>query len=224
MPDDVLPEWDELLSAAARLQKLLPDAVLVGGTAAAVHAGHRFSHDADHVLTDLKSRFDEVLQTLESVAGWQTARVRRPVLILGNLDGVETGIRQLIREQPLETVQVPTAAGELTVPTLSEILRIKAVLILKRNATRDYLDFVALAEYMGEDAVGEALRQFDGLYPQPNGQSALQQLQVQLAKPLPYDLEETRLAEYKHLAARWHDWRQVGSVALKIATRLLDCL
>jgi hypothetical protein len=224
MPDDVLPEWDELLSAAARLQKLLPDAVLVGGTAAAVHAGHRFSHDADHVLTDLKSRFDEVLQTLESVAGWQTARVRRPVLILGNLDGVETGIRQLIREQPLETVQVPTAAGELTVPTLSEILRIKAVLILKRNATRDYLDFVALAEYMGEDAVGEALRQFDGLYPQPNGQSALQQLQVQLAKPLPYDLEETRLAEYKHLAARWHDWRQVESVALKIATRLLDCL
>jgi len=77
---------------------------------------------------------------------------------------------------------------------------------------------------MGEDAVGEALRQFDGLYPQPNGQSALQQLQVQLAKPLPYDLEETRLAEYKHLAARWHDWRQVESVALKIATRLLDCL
>ncbi len=224
MPADVLPEWDELLSAAARLQKLLPDAVLVGGTAAVVHAGHRFSHDADHVLPDLASRFEEVLQALESVAGWQTARVRRPVLILGNLDGVETGIRQLIREQPLETVQVRTATGELTVPTLPEMLRIKAVLILKRNATRDYLDFVALADAMGEDAVIEALRQFDDLYPQPNEQSALQQLQVQLARPLPFDLEETRLAEYKHLAVRWHDWREVESVALKIATRLLDCL
>jgi hypothetical protein len=224
MPADVLPEWDELLSAAARLQKLLPDAVLVGGTAAVVHAGHRFSHDADHVLPDLASRFEEVLQALESVAGRQTARVRRPVLILGNLDGVETGIRQLIREQPLETVQVRTATGELTVPTLPEMLRIKAVLILKRNATRDYLDFVALADAMGEDAVIEALRQFDDLYPQPNEQSALQQLQVQLARPLPFDLEETRLAEYKHLAVRWHDWREVESVALKIATRLLDCL
>jgi len=161
---------------------------------------------------------------IESVAGWQTARVRRPVMILGNLDGVETGIRQLIREQPLETVQVKIAGGEVTVPTLSEILRIKAVLILKRNATRDYLDFVALAEAMGDDVVVVALSTFDRLYPQPNGQSALQQLQVQLAKPLPYDLEETRLSEYKNLAVRWHDWRQIEAVALRIAARLLDCL
>lgn len=73
-------------------------------------------------------------------------------MILDNLDGVETGIRQLIREQPLDTVQIQIGDGELTVPTLSEILRIKAVLILKRNATRDYLDFIALADAMGDDA------------------------------------------------------------------------
>jgi len=218
------PEWDEILSAAARLQRMLPDAVLVGGTAAALHAGHRFSRAADHVLSDLKSRFDAVLQDLESVAGWKTARVRRPVMILGSLDGIETGIRQLIREQPLETTHIPLADGELTVPTLPEILRIKAVLILKRNATRDYLDFVALADVMGDDAAVQALEPFDRLYPQPNGQSALQQLQVQLAKPLPYDLDETELAEYKHLAVRWHDWREVEAVALRIAERLLDCL
>jgi hypothetical protein len=224
MPAESLPDWEEVLSAAARLQQLFPDAVLVGGTAVAIHAGHRLSQDADHVLLDLKSRFDAVLEELESVAGWQTARVRRPVLILGNLDGVETGIRQLIREQPLETVKVRVRGGELQIPTLPEILRIKAVLILKRNATRDYLDFVALADAMGDEAVVEALRDFDGLYPQPNGQSALQQLQVQLAKPLPYDLEETRLAEYKHLSVRWHDWLQVESVALRIATRLLSSL
>ncbi len=224
MPADRLPEWDEILSAAARLQKLLPDAVLVGGTAAAVHAGHRFSRDADHVLMDLKSRFDGVLHALESVAGWETARVRRPVMILGSLDGVETGIRQLIREQPLETVRIPFEGGVLTVPTFSEILRIKAVLILKRNATRDYLDFVALSDAMGDDAVLKALESFDQLYPQPNGQSAFQQLQVQLAKPLPFDLEDTNLPEYKHLAVRWHDWHQVESVSLRIAARLLDCL
>jgi hypothetical protein len=224
MPTDVLPDWDEILSAAARLQRLLPDAVLVGGTASALHARHRLSKDADHVLYDLKSRFDTVLQELESVAGWTTARIRRPVMILGSLDGIETGIRQLIREQPLETMRIHLAGGELTVPTLPEILRIKAVLILKRNATRDYLDFVALADAMGDDAAVDALKSFDTLYPQPNGQSALQQLQVQMAMPLPYDLEETRLNEYKHLAARWHDWREVETVALRIAERLLDCL
>ena len=43
------------------------------------------------------------LATLEAVAGWQTERVRRPVLILGQLDGILTGIRQLRRTRPLET-------------------------------------------------------------------------------------------------------------------------
>ena len=93
-----LPEWDRVLSAAAHLQTILPDAVLVGGSASAVHAGHRMSVDADHVLTDLRSRFDAILTELESVAGWKTARIQRPVQILGKLDGIETGIRQLIRD------------------------------------------------------------------------------------------------------------------------------
>jgi hypothetical protein len=82
------PEWEHVLSAAAHLQVVLPGATLVPGTAAAVFAGHRISYDADHVLADLRDRFDEVLAQLESVAGWRTARVKRPVLILGSLDGV----------------------------------------------------------------------------------------------------------------------------------------
>lgn len=91
-----LPEWERVLSAAARLQRLLPDAVLVGGTASALYAGHRLSRDADHVLPDLRTRFDSVLAELETVAGWKTPRVQRPIQILGRLDGMETGVRQLI--------------------------------------------------------------------------------------------------------------------------------
>ena len=40
----------QVLESAARLQRLVPDAVLVGGSAAALHAGHRDSFDHDHVL------------------------------------------------------------------------------------------------------------------------------------------------------------------------------
>src|SRR4030095_6398171 len=136
-----LPEWEHLLSAAAHLQEILPNATLVGGTAVAIFAQHRVSHDADNVVPDVRLRFDEVLAQLEAVAGWRTARVKRPVLILGNLDGIETGVRQLIREQPLETQEVTVGGLRLVVPTEEELLRLKAVLILKRNATRDYLDF-----------------------------------------------------------------------------------
>ena len=217
-----LPDWERVLSSAARLQRILPDAVLVGGTASAIHAKHRFSRDADHVLTDLHSRFDRVLAQLESVAGWKTARVQRPVQILGSLDGIETGVRQLIRETPLETMTLDYQGERLTVPTEAEILRIKGVLILKRNATRDYLDFVALADFMGDDSVARALSVFDMLYQQDNGESPLQQLQVQLANAMPYDLEETELPEYKNLSSRWHDWNAVKTACAHISTAIFD--
>lgn len=222
MPTGVLPDWEEVLSSAARLQRILPDAVLVGGSASAVYAGHRMSVDADHVLTDLRYRFDEILAELESVAGWKTARVQRPVQILGNLDGIDTGVRQLIRDEPLETTKIEVCGQRLTVPTMAEILRIKGVLILKRNATRDYLDFVALANAMSGDGVADALRSFDHLYPQPNGESALQQLQIQLANPLPFDLDAVKLGEYKHLDARWHDWETVKAACANCAVAIFD--
>ncbi len=224
MPNDILPEWEQVLASAAHLQRILPGAVLVGGSASAVYAEHRLSTDANHVLTDLRQRFDQVLADLEAVAGWKTARVKRPVQILGSLDGIETGVRQLIREEPLETTQIEYQGETITLPTEAEILRIKGVLILQRNATRDYLDFVALADHLGAEGMVEALRPFDRLYPQPNEESALQQLQIQLGHPLPYDLEELNLAEYKHLDPRWHNWETVKAMCVACANLIFDRL
>ncbi len=87
MPCQNLPEWESILSSAAHLQQIVPNA----------------------------------------------------------LDGIETGVRQLIREAPLETAQIGVNGKFVVLPTKAEMLCIKAVLILKRNATRDYPDFAALA-------------------------------------------------------------------------------
>jgi hypothetical protein len=222
MSKDEQPDWERVLSAAAHLQRIVPDAVLVGGTAAVAYAKHRLSRDADHVVKDLKSKFDDVLAELESIAGWKTARVNRPVQILGSLDGIETGVRQLIRQEPLETTVIEFGGMHMTVPTEAEILRIKASLILSRNATRDYLDFVALADHLGESGAAQALRRLDELYPQPNGESALQQLQIQLANPMPFDLEQMNLSEYKNLDPRWHDWNRVKEHSVRIAKAVFD--
>ena len=221
MQDKALPAWDALLSSAAHLQKLVPGTVLVGGTAAASYAHHRVSMDHDHTLSNLRTRFDDILSELESVAGWKTARIRRPVLILGSLDGIETGIRQLIRDEPLETTEVEVNGVTLTLPTKEEMLRIKAVLILKRNATRDYLDFVALSGILGDSGVAAALARFDVLYPQPNGASVLQQLANQLANPLPYDIDDTNLAEYKHLTKEFQDWNHIRELCAHIAVAVV---
>ena len=118
----------------------------MGDTTDALHAGHRLSLDGDHVLADLRDRFDEVLADLEATAGRKTSQVRRPVPILGSLDGVLTGIRQLRWVRPLETGEI---AG-LRLPTLAEMARIKAWLLATRLTTRDYLDTVVLFERLGE--------------------------------------------------------------------------
>lgn len=209
--------WENVLSSAARLQVIVPGAVLVGGTASAIHAGHRLSSDHDHVVTDLRERFDDVLTKLEGVAGWETARVNRPVQTLGSLDGVHTGVRQSIRSAPLETTEVAVGGSSVKVPTFEEILRIKGFLILARNATRDYVDFAALGIRLGSSGVAKSLFKFDELYPQESGESALQQLCAQMASPKPYDLNSVNLSRFKELDARWHTWDAVSDACGKIA-------
>ena len=218
---------DHILQAAARLQELVPDAVLVGGTAAAYHAGHRVSLDDDHVLADLRSRFDEVLEALEATDGWITARIKRPVLILGSLDGVETGVRNLIRERPLEVEEVRIGRRALRVPTLAEILRIKAWLCLVRNATRDYVDFVALADRLGEAEAAHVLLGLDAYYADqigPGGRRVVTQVLKQLAEPRPGDLSEVELGSYRALDPRWHDFTAVADACRRVAQRALDGL
>jgi hypothetical protein len=220
---DRSPDWEDLLRAAARLQGILPDATLVGGTAAAVEAEHRRSMDADHVIAGLAERFDEVLGDLEAAAGWHTARRQRPVIIMGQLDGILTTVRNLRRSAPLETHEVQTSAGPLRVPTAEEILRIKAWLIVDRNATRDFLDVAAISDKLGLEASARALRSLDRLYPQDGDAGAVrQQLMRQLARPLPYDLGVVRpqLGEYKGLVPRWRTWTTVEDQCRKLGVEL----
>jgi hypothetical protein len=219
-------ELRAVLESASRLQELVPDAVLVGGSAAALYAAHRDSYDHDHVLGDLRDRFDVVLEALESEGEWVTNRVRPGKLILGRLGDIEAGVRQLIRARPLETTEVTLASGRtLRVPTAEETLRIKGFLVVRRNQTRDYLDVAALAERYGVDAAAAVLARIDDYYADQHGQGQGVAAQVarQLADPRPADASTTRqLASYRNLSARWHDWRQVSAVCRELAAAMLE--
>jgi len=215
-----------VLSSAARLQQLVPDAVLVGDSAAALHAGHRDSFDHDHVLENLAERFDVVLEALESEGEWVTNRVTPGKIILGELGGVETGVRQLIRRRPLETINFELPDGAtVTVPTAEEALRVKAFLIVRRNRTRDYLDVGALARVIGMERSAAVLASIDDYYADQHGagDGVASQVVRQLAEPKPADRSVTReLPRYKNLDPRWHDWSAVAAACRELAVAVVE--
>jgi hypothetical protein len=205
-------DWEKLLAHAALLQAQIPNAVLVGGTAAALHADHRFSFDHDHVIAELGKHYDEATAALESIVGWRTKRRVRGKLLLGAIDGVEAGLRNLRRSAPLETTTVELKDGrQIKVPTVEEMLRIKAFLAVERNATRDYLDVAALSFRLGTERSAEALEPMDALYSDFAGEGGrmLTTVVTSLSNPEPYDLAEVDLADYKGIAAPWDDWPAV---------------
>jgi len=222
-PRDLPPRLADVIASAVRLQQVVPDAVLVGGSAAALHAGHRESFDHDHVLADLAERYEQVLEAVEATDGWVTS-VRAsspPMTLLGSLGGIEAGLRQLRRTRPLEVVDIDVPdAGHLRVPTLEEMLRIKAYLVVQRNQVRDYLDVVALADRVGESDAARVLVAIDDFYEDRSGEadSVLTGLVQRLSEPNPRDKRVTKqLASYKGLDPRWHRWDAVVAACEELA-------
>lgn len=220
------PQFVALLESAARLQKLVPGAVLVGGAAAILYADHRESRDHDHVVADLADRFEMVLEAIEEDEGWATNMVTPGKVILGNLDGIEAGVRQMIRKVPLEVTSVTVpSGGDVTVPTLEETLRIKAFLVVRRNQTRDYLDLAALADCLGVDRAAEVLAQIDDYYADQHGKGdgVASQLVRQLADPQPADRSVIdQLPSYRRLRRRWSDWSAVTDILGDVAVRMVS--
>jgi hypothetical protein len=215
-----------VLASAARLQEVVPDAVLVGGSAAALHAGHRDSFDHDHVLPDLVDRYEAVLEAVEATDGWATSvrASKPPFTIMGSLGGVQAGLRQLRRTRPLETVVVDVGDGASVVaPTAAEALRVKAYLVVQRNVVRDYLDVVALADHLGRDAALDALGVIDEYYADRSGEpaSVLTAVVAALADPQPHDSDVIdELHRYKGLDERWQRWADVVAACQDLALPL----
>lgn len=220
------PTPAEVLRSAAKLQQVVPDAVLVGGSAEALHAGHRESFDHGHVLADLAERYEAVLEAVEATEGWATSvrASRPPMTFMGSLGGIEAGLRQIRRTRPLETMVVEVGDGlEVVAPTPPEALRVKAFLVVQRNVVRDYLDVVALATHLGLPSAVEVLRGIDDYYDDRSGEhgSVLTSLVLALADPTPRDPTVIReLPRYKGLDARWHDWADVVAVCRELALQL----
>ena len=65
-----LARWEAALETASRTQSAVDEAVLVGGTAVNVLVPYRTSQDTDHLVHNLASIWNSVLERLDGMDGW----------------------------------------------------------------------------------------------------------------------------------------------------------
>ena len=128
------------------------------------------------------------------------------------------------RTRPLETVEIDVGGDAVVVaPTEAEALRVKAFLVVQRNVVRDFLDVVALADHIGEDAAIDVLADIDAYYVDRSNEpaSVLTSLVIALADPAPRDTDVIdEFPRYKRLDPRWHRWSDVVDGCQRLALRL----
>lgn len=203
-----------VIEQSRALQERFPELglVAVGGTGAAVHCRHRYSLDVDAVSLELQAHSEEAARSLEDWPGWITNRKNPPVLILG----VELGLRQQRRTIPLLT----TRLDGLVVPTLPEMLRVKAFLLAERRSTRDFVDVAALSDKLGGAKALAALSYQNLAYPSHAPQSAITRF-AEACQMEPVDLRQVKLREYKGLHAPYTDWHYVAERNRQLGRQLI---
>jgi hypothetical protein len=221
MPKIEIPkELIEVIRVAILANREVSGSVALGGSVCALYCQHRTSIDVDFVLTDLRERFQEIREHLFELPDWKEARAKQPVLILGSLGGVEVGYRQLRRAAPLETQEIEFPEGKLTIPTLEELLRVKAFLLYDRNYTRDFFDFAELACLLETDKVVAALIPLDEKFGWEKQPSIILEVMKNLLNPNPHDYDTHGFETLRLLNPKLKTWAEVSEKCQEIGKAL----
>lgn len=136
----VLP--DATQQAWLRIVPAIPDtAYLVGGTAIAIHLGHRQSRDLDFFTS---APFDpEAL-----LSDLQRAGVFEPItLTIGSLTGMFEGAKvQFLDAHQQDVLEPPRVVAGIRVASVRDLLATKLKVIGDRGELRDYFDLMAIEE------------------------------------------------------------------------------
>jgi uncharacterized membrane protein YdfJ with MMPL/SSD domain len=246
IPDDIaapaVPGADlrMVLKSAARLQRLVPDAICVADPLAFTGCGRG---------SDGRARVgggDEAARgTVRAAAGTGRSTPRKravgpphrngtgksvhPVTLwrgrlavaLDALQNREHDPSTFERRSPVETTHVQLPTGDrLQIPTGAETLRMKSYLIMSRNSCRDYADFAELVEALEPETAAVVLGAMDKYYccQSSRRQWIATQLVRRLADPQPCDVDEDRWP----VPDGKTDWENVRQSCLSVAVAMLE--
>lgn len=162
LPPDTAKTW-------STLAPLVPEAAyLGGGTAIAVHLGHRVSRDLDFFYHHDALNLDQIATTL-AAAGRFAVTLRAP----GTLNGVfsKTKVQFLHADEgaPQHLLATPAKVEGLRIAALEDLIAMKLKVIGDRGELRDYYDLMAIEQQRGrtvEEGLSLFLARFAPAYPQ----------------------------------------------------------
>jgi hypothetical protein len=116
----------------------------------------------------------------------------------------------------------------IVIPSLAEMLRVKAFLLAQRRAARDFVDVAALAQTLGSEQCIKALGYLNLVYPAGTAQTTISAF-AEACEGEPVDIGTVDLAAYQGVKAPFTDrayvlesCRRLGRsiVKLELADRL----
>jgi hypothetical protein len=162
LPRDTAATWDVIAPLVP------PGAYLGGGTAIAVHLGHRVSRDLDFFFHHGSVDLDELTRRL-SAAGPFAVTERAA----GTLNGVfsATKVQFLHADEgcPQHLLEPPQEVDGLCIAQLSDLMAMKLKVVGDRGELRDYFDLMIIEQRAGrmvDEGLALFVERFQPEYPQ----------------------------------------------------------
>jgi hypothetical protein len=145
LPPDTAPTWDAIAPIVP------PDAYLGGGTAIAVHLGHRISRDLDFFFHHDSVDLDDLVRRL-SAAGPFAIIERSPGTLNGLFSATKVQFLHADEGRPQRLLEQPQETDGLRVAGLSDLIAMKLKVVGDRGELRDYFDLMTIEQRTGRTA------------------------------------------------------------------------
>jgi hypothetical protein len=165
LPADTAMAW-ELLAPA-----IPTSAYLAGGTAIAVHLGHRVSHDLDFFYHRNAIDLDRLARTID-ILGPFAITMRAPGTLNAHFYRTKVQFLHADEVAPQRLLAQPIEIAELRVAELDDLLAMKLKVVGDRGELRDYFDLMTIEQRAGR-SVEEGLQLFLARFQPPYPQQAL---------------------------------------------------
>lgn len=140
------------------VKKFSPDFGLVGGTAIALHLGHRRSIDFD-LFTNAKLHSEKIRNTLRENGNIENTLVDTPE----ELTVVVNSVKFTFYEYPFRLKFNENFGGTIKLPTLTTLAAMKAFALGRRAKWKDYVDLYFVLKKQGmQDTLEKASKVFGG--------------------------------------------------------------